>query len=128
MQKTQLIKKNKNVSPRRILSAVIALLVLFILFTSVIALSRKYFDIRKRVEHLKEQEIAMKERYNDLKQTNEYIQTSEGQERELRSKYNIVKPGEEMIVVSAPDPAVEEKSGSFGRWWEGLLRGLNLKN
>jgi hypothetical protein len=123
------IRKQQNrTSPKRILATVVALTVAIILLASVIGLAEKYVTIRKRVHDLKIEEQRLAEKQGQLAKTNSYIETREGEERELREKYNVVKPGEGMIVITDPVDVVDSGPTSrVGRWWDSLLKGLGLR-
>ncbi|MDB5255109.1 MAG: hypothetical protein JWL92_485, partial [Candidatus Nomurabacteria bacterium] len=72
-------------------------------------------------------ELVQKER--SLSVNNSNLSTSEGTEQSLRERYNYIKPGEEMIVLtpdSATSPSEEEKTG-LAHWWDQLLRGIGLR-
>lgn len=128
MPKSQLQRRRTAVSPKKILGAIVALLVVFILFTSVIGLTRKYLGVQKRVRALKEQEALVLEKQQNLKKITSYMETPAGEEYELRSKYNIVRPGEEVIIISEAEKLPEEESKTIvGRWWESILKGLGLR-
>lgn len=129
MPKSQLTKKRRGVSPRRVLGAVVALVVAFILCTSVIGLLRKYSAVQGRVRTLYEQKRAAEEKKQTIQKLNQYLQTPAGEEYQLRSKYNIVKPGEELIVITESELQTNQKSKTImARWWEAIVRGLGLRN
>lgn len=129
MQKKQLHERQKKTSPKRVLAAAVALTVVFLLLASVISLAEKYIAIRKRLRDLKDEQAALVEKQETLRATNEYIETNEGRERELRAKYNVIKPGEGVVIITEPVPSKEseESQSRVGRWWESLLRGLGFK-
>lgn len=128
MPSPQLRKRQKRTSPKRILGAAVALVVAFLLLTSVVSLAEKYLTIRHRVRDLKAQEAEAISKQDELKKENQYITTKEGQERELREKYNVVKPGEGMIIITDPAPASsDEPTSRVGKWWDSLLRGLGIR-
>lgn len=129
MAKSQLEQKQKRASPRRILGAVVAVTVVFLLATSVIGLAEKYIAIRKRVKSLKEEQVVLDQKKASLEENNRYIETREGQERELRTKYNVVLPGEGVVMVTNPslDHSEDGPSTKIGKWWDSLLRGLGIR-
>ncbi len=117
-----------SVPPKRILGAVISLVIFFLFLTSVIGLSQKYFTIRARNKELNEEQLALTEKEKNLATTNAYLATPEGTEQSLRERYNYIKPGEEMIVVT-PDTSPLSSSSDTGvaHWWDQLLKGLGLR-
>jgi cell division protein FtsB len=131
MEKTQLHNRQKkiHISPKRLLGALLSLIVFFILLTSVIGLAEKHFAMRSRIKELHAQERELKEKQKDLTQMNSELETLEGKEFALRTKYNVVKPGEEMIVVTQ-EKEIEYKDTRprMRRWWDSIIEGLGLKS
>lgn len=128
MTKAQLPPKPRAVSPKRILATLVAVVVFFLLLTSVINLFEKYRALKKgRAELYKEQEALVHKKVQ-LKETNAYLETDEGKEQALRDKYNVVKPGEGMIIITtpaleAPEPVHRSR---VGRWWDAIVGGLGF--
>ncbi len=116
------------VSPKRVLAALASLVVGFILLVAVVDVAQKYFGIKRHINELAREQEALQAKQEALVRTNDYLATKEGQEQALRDKYNIVKPGEGMIVVSGGElPAEVKKSSIAVRWWHAILRGLGIK-
>lgn len=117
-----------RIPPKRILGAAIALVVFFLFLTSVIGLAQKYFAIRAQGKDLVNQQNELKEKEANLSTTNDYLATQAGTEQSLRERFNYIKPGEEMIVIT-PDttPAPVEEEGGVAHWWDQLLKGLGLR-
>ncbi len=128
MPKPQL-SRQKLTSPKRVLGAVVAVVVAFLLLASVVGLAEKYAAIRGRVRDLKDQQQQLTEKQEALRKANEYIGTKEGAERELRTKYNVIKPGEGMVIITtaAEEEAEEGRFSRIGHWWDSLLRGLGIR-
>ncbi len=129
MPKTSL--SHSKISYKRLLGAVIALIAFFMLLTSVIGLAEKYFAIKGRTRELKEKQLKLEQKELALMQENAYLETPDGQQQSLRAKFNVVQPGEEMIIITTPiTPAPEPTSeqSRIGHWWEVIVRGLGLKN
>lgn len=130
MAKTQFPStRQKSIPTKRALGAAASLLIFFLLMTSVIGLAEKYFAVQKRNKELAEESTTLQQKETALAATNAYITSPEGTEQSLRERYNYVKPGEEMILIS-PDttaPAAAERQSAVARWWQELLQGLGLK-
>ncbi len=107
----------------------IALVVFFLLLTSVIRLAEKHYRLTRRIRDMKENEAALIAKSAQFDQINKELDTKEGAERLLREKYNVVKPGEELIIVTNETvlPIVALEQSRAGRWWEILLRGIGIK-
>lgn len=117
------------ISSKRILGALIALVVFFLLLMSVIRLAEKYFAIKTRSRELQEEQTTLTAKQNELVQTNAYLATPGGTEQSLRERYNYLKPGEEMIIITpdtSPAPLPPPSSG-IGHWWDELLHGLGIR-
>lgn len=129
MPKTSL--SHSKISYKRLLGAVIALIAFFMLLTSVIGLAEKYFAIKGRTRELKEKQLKLEQKELALMQENAYLETPDGQQQSLRAKFNVVQPGEEMIIITAPiapAPQPASEQSRIGHWWEVIVRGLGLKN
>lgn len=126
MSKTQFIAK--SISPRRLLGTLAALVIAFILLVSVVSVAQKYFFIRKHIKELTAEQAELEQKKANLDRMNAYLATPEGAEYALRDKYNVVKPGEGVImVVESPTQAPEVKRSAVSRWWHAIVRGLGLK-
>lgn len=131
MAKTQFPPSSqKQIPAKRALGAAASLLIFFLLMTSVIGLAEKYFAVKKRNRELTEESTSLQQKEVALAATNAYITSPEGTEQSLRERYNYVKPGEEMILISpeAPAPAAAAHQSAVARWWEELLQGIGLKH
>src|ERR1700744_4711194 len=101
MSKTQFTTSRvTTVPPKRILGALLAFLIFFLLLMSVIRLAEKYFAVRTRNKELAAETITLQQKQTDLTNTNAYLSSPEGTEDSLRERYDYVKPGEEMIIIS----------------------------
>ena len=132
MPKTQLRQRTSaRISPKRILGLLVALLAAFLLLTSVVGLGQKYFGIRRHIRDLKNEQANLSAKEKALSAKNAYISTPEGQEEELRTRYNLVKPGEGMIVITTPDEPVvvntAPKGNVVSRLWDSILHGLGIR-
>lgn len=129
MPKTQFPHTHSKLSYKRLLGTGIALLAFFVLLTSVIGLAEKYIALQRRTKDLKKQQAALVQKEQALMEQNAYLETPEGKAQLLRAKYNVVQPGEEMIVITAipePDLPPAKEQSRFGHWWDSLIRGLGF--
>lgn len=130
MAKTQF---SHRLSYKVVLSTLLALGVFFLLLTSVIGLGQKYFTLRTRTKELKEEQQTLIAKERALTEQNAYLETFEGQAQLLRSKFNVVQPGEEIIVISNTledgereedaEVQIQEKKSGF---WHKILRATGL--
>jgi cell division protein FtsB len=116
-------------SYKRVLGAILVLVIFFLLLTSVIGLAQKYFAIKDRSKELAAQQASLTAQQNDLSATNSFLATPEGTEESLRERYNYLKPGEQMIVIT-PDPndvpPPLPPQSRVAHWWDELLNGLGF--
>jgi cell division protein FtsB len=129
MPKTQFPSSHQYTVPaKRIIAALFALLIFFLLLMSVIRLAEKYFAVRNRNKELTEQGTELQQKENALVTTNAYLSSPQGTEQSLRERFNYVKPGEGMIIIS-PQPTLTPppSQSTVSRWWDELLHGLGIR-
>jgi hypothetical protein len=128
MQKTQ-FRQSKTMSAKQLLGFFAGVVVLFLLLTSVFDLANKYVRIRGHIKDLARQQQELEEKKQLLATTNEYIETQEGKEQSLRKKYNLVKPGEGVVLITekAQASAIHADSEESLGWWQAILRGLGIQ-
>jgi cell division protein FtsB len=122
-------KPTPRLSPRLILGFVVALVVFFLLLTSVIGLAEKHTVLRTEIEQLETKQGELKDKQESLAATNEYLKTPEGKEQVFRTKYNVVKPGEGMIIIT-PQPKLPPPpppQSAVSRFWDSILEGLGIR-
>ena len=136
MQFLDKIKKNieisapkKKLSPRAILAFLLSSIVAFLLFFSVSNVSQKYFGIRGNIKKLQEDKSILEKKRQNLQEINILLDTPDGIEQSLRNKYNVVKPGEGIIIVTGAglsDEIPPEKRG-VSKWWDDILHGIGVR-
>ncbi len=130
MQKTQLQQKKSSVSAKRLLGVTAALLVFFLLLTSVIGLFEKRRVIKTRIHELSVEQDSLEQKKSSLSSVNNDLESPEGKEYALRTKYNLVKPGEGMVIVTDPskdiEPVIDTRPRVL-RWWDNILHGLGIR-
>ncbi|HWC57901.1 MAG TPA: hypothetical protein VG621_03055 [Candidatus Paceibacterota bacterium] len=127
MTKTQFSGKPTLFSPKRMLGALVAVGVAFLLLMSVIKVTQKYVAARRRIKDLTIQAQDLQQKQTTLTQANAYLATPEGTEQALREKYNVVKPGEGIIIISDTSPAPSPPQSKVSRWWNAILQGLGIR-
>lgn len=60
-------------------------------------------------------------REGELSQALAKLQTGEGQEEELKSKFNVAKNGEHVAIILDAKEATSTNSENGGSWWQKLL-------
>ncbi len=119
MSKMQLNKKNKRLTYKSIFSLIFALTAFFILLTSIINLSEKYFNLKNRNSDLIEEKGNLQKKEEILIFQNNAAKTNTGQTLLLRGKYNSVSEGEELIIITdlEGDKYPEEAPKKSKKWW-----------
>lgn len=119
----------KNLSPKSILSLLASALIAFVLFVAVFNVTTKYFGIRNNIKKLEAQKSELQIKKENLEQINQRLETQEGIEETLRDKYNVVKPGEGMIIVTNREKTKDYNDGknAVSRWWNDILLGIGIR-
>jgi cell division protein FtsB len=75
------------------------------------------------VERIQKQKEDLQKRYETIKADSERLKTDEGIESEIRTKFDVVKEGEEVIVVVDKDTPViqEDKRGAIKKMWDSMI-------
>jgi cell division protein FtsB len=99
---------------------IICLIMCFFLGKGVLGLYSKAqasAEARKVSEHELQE---LQERTDFVEGEISRLRTTEGVEREIREKFSVAKPGEELVVVvpATPEEAPEIKPSLFKRIWE----------
>lgn len=117
-----------RISPRLVLGFMVALVVFFLLLTSVVGLAEKHGALKREIKNLETKQSDLKQKELALTRTNEYLQTPEGKEQVFRAKYNVVKPGEGMILITADPklPPPPPPQSAVSRLWDSILHGLGI--
>lgn len=127
MPKMQLSKPERIVSPRRVVGFIVAVAIFALLASSVVELYRKHRAIRLHISDLKNDKISLEQKYTSIRDLNDRIETVEGKEYVLRDKYRLVRPGEGLIVVTAPETTLDTtKAPALQRFWHTLLRAIGI--
>lgn len=119
MSKMQLKKMNKKISYKNIFGLLIALLVFFILFTSIVDLFGKYININQKNDDLLTEKAQLEQREDVLKTQNNSMSTETGEVLLLREKYNSLKDGEEIVIITdiqdKKNEDLDQKEDK--KWW-----------
>lgn len=89
------------------------LILIGLVIKGLISISTKEIDSGEEMRRVEAKQVELQERYNNLSTRVEDLKTTQGMEKEIRSKFDVVKPGESVIMVvdkDVPAPAPEETS------------------
>ncbi len=104
-------------------TSIIALLILCILIAKGLAgVYEKEKASRIEVERLTKQKREVEEKLSMVSTQVDRLKTDTGIEYEIRNKFDVVKDGEEVIVVVDKElpPPPEEKEGVLKRFWHSV--------
>lgn len=94
----------------------ILLLILFFIAKGSFGIYQKYSLSKNELNSSKEDLVILEEKKNYIHQKVEKLKTETGIEKEIRSKFNVAREGEKMVVIvdDAPEEViVEEEKGFF---------------
>ena len=103
---------------------------LFILFVLIIlaakgilSISAKERGSREEMISTQSKEAGLEKRYNNLQSRVSDLKTGEGVEKEIRSKFDVVKPGEHVILVVDKEvpQSTEQDPSFFKKIWNGMV-------
>lgn len=104
--------------------------VLFILLCILVLTARGVLNVyakekesRKDLEQVQKQEALLATRAVDMQEHSDHIRTESGVEAEIRSKFDVAKQGEGVIVlVDKPLPVViPQETSVIKRWWNSVV-------
>ena len=73
----------------------------------------KYFESKENADQTYRQLVELQNRQGALEEKTERLKSEEGIEEEVREKFNVLRPGEKVLVIKEEEkPKVEEES-----WW-----------
>lgn len=103
-------------------SIVIALIMVVLISRGVLSVYAKEKDSRMELALLEKKKAELGDRLARVTMNNDRLKTEEGIEAEIRSKYDVVKQDEEVIVVvdeKLPPPA-EDTRGFMKKFWDSV--------
>ncbi len=99
------------------------LLVLVLVARGVYNVSQKESETRLEVVRAEKQKAELQGRYSAIRDSSDQLKSSAGIEAEIRSKFDVVKEGEGVIVIVDKDlPVIEEdKRGALKKFWDSVI-------
>lgn len=79
-------------------------------------------DSRVEVDRVMKEKVELEKRYLVMSEQSEALKSDIGIESEIRSKFDVVKEGEGVIVIVEKDtPIIEgDKRGILRKFWDGV--------
>ncbi len=103
------------------------LLLLFVLIVivgrSLISLSTKQISSSEEMNLVEAKRLELEKRHEDLTKKVGELNTNEGMEREIRSKFDVVLPGEQVIMVVDKEvqAPIKEEPSVIKKLWNGVV-------
>ncbi|MEI6528675.1 MAG: septum formation initiator family protein [bacterium] len=103
---------------------------LIVLFIAIVFLLKEVYDIyqkqqisRQNYDRVATSVESLKSREKMLTSELDRLSTNQGVEAEIREKFNVVKPGEEIIMVinSSSSEADQTAGNSEQNWWQKFI-------
>lgn len=88
---------------------------------------RKELGSRQNLNNVEKELLLVKEKETELRSNIYKLNTPEGVESEIRSRFSVKKPGEEVVLIVEPSnsTSTQDQSNSFwskiGRWFKKLF-------
>ncbi len=103
-------------------SILIVLVVVIFIFRGVLSVYAKERDSRMELSLLEKKKAELSDRLARVSANNDRLKTEEGIEAEIRSKFDVVKQGEGVIVVVDEKLPVQEEDtrGVMKKFWDSV--------
>lgn len=104
-------------------SVIILTILLFFVARGVYAVYLKENDSQVEVDRVQQQMGQLQSRYAAIQQDSDRLKSTDGVEAEIRTKFDVVKEGEGVIVVvDRNTPTIQEdKRGTLTRFWDSVI-------
>lgn len=117
--------QERNTIKKRVYSkttVVVLLVVLGLMIHGLYGVYQKEKESRIEVERVKKEQAAVEGRYDNIQKGSEDLKSEAGIEAEIRNKFDVVKPGEGVIVVvNRNTTAIEtDKQGVLKKFWNSI--------
>jgi cell division protein FtsB len=102
---------------------VLLVVIIILIIRGLISISIKQSNSSEEVKLVEAKRTQLQDRYNDLSSKVGELNTNEGMEREIRSKFDVVKSGETVIMVvdkEIPAP-IEQEPSIIKKLWNGVV-------
>lgn len=102
---------------------VILAIILFFVARGVYAVYEKERNSRTEVERIQKQKAELQQRYDTILQKSEHLKSPEGVEAEIRSKFDVVKEGEGLILIVDKNVTTieEDRRGVLKKFWDSVV-------
>jgi cell division protein FtsB len=104
-------------------SLIILALILFFMAKGVYAVYEKERESRTEVERIAKQKAELQQRYDFIQEKSDHLKSTDGIEAEIRSKFDVVKEGEGLIVIVDKNVTTieEDRRGVLKKFWDSVV-------
>lgn len=118
--------QDRNTTKKRIYSktSIAVLVVVLALFANgVYGVYAKEKESKAEVERVQKEQAELQTRFEHIEKGSEELKSEAGVEAEIRSKFDVVKPGEGVIIVVDKNPTSiqENKQGVLKQFWNSVM-------
>lgn len=101
-------------------TAIILIIILLLLIDGTWKVFQKERASRSNLNRAQNQLASLNQRHDALSEDISHLKTSQGIENEIRSKYEVAKPGEQVLIIVDKNGATstDDSGGVLKRWWE----------
>lgn len=123
-------KRKKNIKKKVYsrTSFFVLLVISIFLLKGAYGVLQKQIESKENLAHVEQRLLEAQERKNELSSSIQHLQTEAGIEKEIRNKFDVSRPGEEVIVIidsknSESDIELENQSvyERVSQWIKGLF-------
>ncbi len=97
----------------------------FFLVRGAISIMTKSYESAQTLEQLEKEADALSQRQAELKVGIDKLQSGEGVEDEIRSKFNVALEGEQVAIIVEEKPTAttsnEERGSWYQKWWDAII-------
>ena len=108
-----------------ILGLMILATISFLVFSNL-KINKKRLELNVRIENLKKETEVLEGEKQELSAKIFQVGTEDYLEKEARERFNLKKPGEEVVVILPPEESQEEGLGEQKSFWQRILERLGI--
>ena len=111
-------KRKEKKRPLYVFLTIIISLIIVYLGLNIKDAWSKYSETRKRLDVSAEVYESLRQRHSELEKEKEFQESSTGQESQIRTKFDFVRPGEQAVLIIHEDvPQIVEEETRIQRFF-----------
>ena len=104
---------------------ILMLIPTFFLVRGAVSIMSKSYESAETLQELEREAVVLSQRQVELKAGIEKLESGEGLEDEIRSKFNVALEGEQVAIILEEKPvtpdAEEESRPWYQKWWSAIM-------